>query len=142
MIEKEQFLASCYLTEEDLEKANIEWSELAAIECEYAKIEEHLRNLGKDFIDEYLYDIDKAGIHSYRYRTKAPGHLLEKVIRKKKENPDYIPKEEKVQFADKKKKKRKKPKSISQCIAIIEKYNRENGTHYSYGKFPYPEMLR
>ena len=88
MIEKEQFLASCYLTEEDLEKANIEWSDLAGIECEYAKIEEHLRNLGKDFIDEYLYDIDKAGIHSYRYRTKAPGHLLEKVIRKKKENPE------------------------------------------------------
>lgn len=88
MIEKEQFLTSCYITEEDLEKANIEWDELAAIESEYAKIEEHLRNLGKNFIDEYLYDIDKAGIHSYRYRTKAPGHLLEKVIRKKKENPE------------------------------------------------------
>lgn len=88
MIEKEQFLANCYIKEEDLEKAGVEWDELAAIEKEYAKIEEHLRNLGKDFINDYLYDIDKAGIHSYRYRTKAPGHLLEKVIRKKKENPE------------------------------------------------------
>ena len=35
-----------------------------------------------------MYDIEKAGIHSYRYRTKAPGHLLEKIIRKKKEQPE------------------------------------------------------
>ena len=40
----------------------------------------------KIFVDEYLYDIQKAGIHSYRYRTKEPGHLLEKIIRKRREN--------------------------------------------------------
>ena len=84
MIEKQEFLSSCYLTEEDLVKANVEWSQLEAIQAEYEKIEDHLRSLGKDFIDEYLYDIDKAGIHSYRYRTKAPGHLLEKIIRRKR----------------------------------------------------------
>lgn len=88
MIRKQQFLSSCYLTEEDLLLANVTWSELEAIQTEYKKIENHLRSLGKEFINEYLYDIDKAGIHSYRYRTKAPGHLLEKVIRKKKENPE------------------------------------------------------
>lgn len=88
MIKKQQFLSSCYLTEADLTLANVEWKELEAIQTEYEKIENHLRDLGKEFIDEYLYDIDKAGIHSYRYRTKAPGHLLEKVIRKKKENPE------------------------------------------------------
>lgn len=75
---------------------------------------------------------------AYNYKTQRQSYIFHK----KKENPDYIPKEEKVQFADKKKKKRKKPKSISQCIAIIEKYNREHGQHYTYGKFPYPEMLR
>lgn len=88
MIEKQEFLSGCYLTEEDLVKANVEWSQLEAIQAEYEKIEDYLRSIGKDFIDEYLYDIDKAGIHSYRYRTKAPGHLLEKIIRKKKENPE------------------------------------------------------
>lgn len=88
MIKKHDFLSSCYLTEEDLIMANVSWSDLEAVQREYGKIESHLRNLGKDFIDEYLYDIDKAGIHSYRYRTKAPGHLLEKIIRKKKENPE------------------------------------------------------
>ena len=46
-----------------------------------------MRELGKSFIDEYLYDIETAGIHSYRYRTKEPEHLLEKIIRKRKENP-------------------------------------------------------
>lgn len=49
-------------------------------------METTLREIGKDFVDEYLYDIQKAGIHSYRYRTKEPGHLLEKIIRKRREN--------------------------------------------------------
>ena len=44
------------------------------------------RHLGKEFVDEYIYDIERAGIHSYRYRTKNPMHLLEKIIRKRKEN--------------------------------------------------------
>lgn len=85
---KEDFLTAYNVTEQDLEKAQIEWSELARIGNEYEKIEEHLRDIGKDFVDDYLYDIDKVGIHSYRYRTKKSGHLLEKVIRKRKENPE------------------------------------------------------
>jgi len=62
--------------------------ELLAIAGEYEKIEGKLHDIGKDFINEYLYDIDKAGIHSYRYRTKEPDHLLEKIIRKKREEPE------------------------------------------------------
>ena len=50
--------------------------------------EEKLRGIGKDFVNDYLYDIERAGIHSYRYRTKNPGHLLEKIIRKRKEDPE------------------------------------------------------
>jgi len=57
------------------------------IEEAYRKTESSLREIGKSFIDEYLYDIETAGIHSYRYRTKGVAQLLEKVIRKKKENP-------------------------------------------------------
>lgn len=88
MINKEEFLSNCYLTEEDLIKANVSWEELEAVQIRYEEIEKYLRNLGKEFIDEYLYDIDRAGIHSYRYRTKVSGHLLEKIIRKKKEDPE------------------------------------------------------
>ena len=87
-MEKELFLSTYNIDEADLQEANISWEELMLIESEYEKIEVLMHDLGKDFIDDYLYDIDKAGIHSYRYRTKDPAHLLEKVIRKKKENPE------------------------------------------------------
>ena len=88
MVNKAEFFKTYNLTEEDLVKANVTWQELELIADEYEKIEHHLRGIGKDFINEYLYDIEAAGIHSYRYRTKAEGHLLEKVIRKKTESPD------------------------------------------------------
>lgn len=88
MIDKKEFLSTYNMAEKDLEQAQVELFELEKIVEEYEKIEELLRDIGKDFVNDYLYDIDKAGIHSYRYRTKAPGHLLEKVIRKKKENPE------------------------------------------------------
>jgi ppGpp synthetase/RelA/SpoT-type nucleotidyltranferase len=87
-MEKQAFLAEYNISEEDLAAANISWDELVLIEQEYHKLEKTMRELGKSFIDEYLYDIETAGIHSYRYRTKDVWHLLEKVVRKKKENPE------------------------------------------------------
>ena len=88
MIDKKEFLALCNVTEETLAAADIEWSDLEKIAERYQSIEPCLKDLGKEFVGRYLYDIDKAGIHSYRYRTKDAGHLLEKVIRKKRENPE------------------------------------------------------
>ena len=87
-MDKQQFLMTYNISEQDLAEANISWEELAQIMDEYRGIEGKLRDLGKSFIDEYLYDIEKAGIHSYRYRTKAPDHLLEKIIRKRREAPE------------------------------------------------------
>ena len=87
-MDKNTFFAEFKLSEEDLTEANISWDELMLIEEAYSKIERSLREIGKSFIDEYLYDIETAGIHSYRYRTKGVMQLLEKVIRKKKENPE------------------------------------------------------
>ena len=81
------FLAEYNITEDDLRAANVTWDELERIAEEYKTLESTMRELGKSFIDEFLYDIEKAGIHSYRYRTKDVWHLLEKVVRKKKENP-------------------------------------------------------
>lgn len=88
MSEKNTFLSTYNLTEDDLVAANIDWEELELIGKVYESIEGLLRDLGKNFVNDYLYDIEKAGIHSYRYRTKETGHLLEKVIRKKKEDPE------------------------------------------------------
>ncbi len=87
-MDKRTFLTEYNISEDDLLAAEISWEELALIEAKYRKLESHLRELGKSFIDEYLYDIEKAGIHSYRYRTKDAWHLLEKVVRKKKESPE------------------------------------------------------
>ncbi len=86
MLSKNEFLTIYNLTEEDLAKAQLDWDELDAIQKHYESIENDLRGIGKDFVDNYLYEIEKAGIHSYRYRTKEPGHLLEKIIRKRREN--------------------------------------------------------
>ena len=82
-MDKHTFLTEYRISEEDLLAAEISWEELALIEKEYRKLEQTMRELGKAFIDEYLYDIEKACIHSYRYRTKDAWHLLEKVVRKK-----------------------------------------------------------
>lgn len=87
MIDKHTFLSTYNLSGDVFEEAGITWEELELIGTEYEKIEDNLRRLGKNFVNDYLYDIEKAGIHSYRYRTKQVGHLLEKVLRKKKENP-------------------------------------------------------
>lgn len=88
MINREEFLKQYNMDEACFEKARIPWKELAAIYEDYLSIEEELRRIGKEFVNDYLYDIEKAGIHSYRYRTKNPGHLLEKIIRKRNEHPE------------------------------------------------------
>ena len=85
---KESFLSTFKLTDNDLKEASITWEELSLIAEEHKKAEPHLREIGKIFIDNYLYDIETAAIHSYRYRIKDVPHLLEKIIRKRKENPE------------------------------------------------------
>ena len=87
-MDRQTFLSEYNISENDLIAANVTWEELALIKEEYRKLEGTLRELGKSFIDEYLYDIEAAGIHSYRYRTKDVWHLMEKVVRKKIENPE------------------------------------------------------
>ena len=82
------FSSPYIVSDEELAAAHISRAELKAIEDVYREKEDLFRNIGKEFIDEYLYDIETAGIHSYRYRTKAPDHLLEKIVRKRKENPE------------------------------------------------------
>ncbi|MBE6900356.1 MAG: GTP pyrophosphokinase [Ruminococcaceae bacterium] len=85
-MEKQEFFEKYNLSESDLSEADISFEELELIEKDYRKNEQLLRDCVKSFIDEYLYDTEKAGIHSYRYRIKETDHLLEKVVRKRKEN--------------------------------------------------------
>ena len=87
-MDQQTFFETYGLSPADLDAAGITWEELSRIGREYQKTERSLRDIGKSFIDEYLYDIETAGIHSYRYRTKGVSQLMEKVVRKKKENPE------------------------------------------------------
>ena len=87
-MDKQTFLKAYNLSENDLIQANITWEELALIAEEHNALESELKEIGKSFIDDYLYDIETAGIHSYRYRTKDTEHLLEKIVRKRKEKPE------------------------------------------------------
>ena len=77
MTDQETFFKEHYIDPEEFQEADISWEELCAIYDSYVSIEGHLRDLGKDFVDDYLYDIEKAGIH-----------LLEKIIRKRSEQPE------------------------------------------------------
>ena len=88
MIKKKDFLKEYNIEKETLKKTGMKWEELNSIYDSYCRLEPQLKKIGKDFVNDYLYDIEKAGIHSYRYRTKKAGHLLEKIIRKKSEQPD------------------------------------------------------
>ncbi|MBQ7093872.1 MAG: GTP pyrophosphokinase [Clostridia bacterium] len=87
-MDKQTFLSTYNFTEDDLIRADITWEELGLIYYNYKRLEKDLRDIVKNFIDDYLYEIDAAGIHSYRYRIKNADNLLEKVVRKKLENPE------------------------------------------------------
>ena len=85
-MDRESFLREYSIDEATFESARISWEELEKIYRNYQVIEPKLRSIGKEFVDRYFYDVEKAGIHSYRYRAKDQGHLLEKIIRKRNEN--------------------------------------------------------
>ena len=55
MINKEEFLKTCNLTEDDLTAARISWEELTEIYEDYMSKTKLFRHLGKEFVDEYIY---------------------------------------------------------------------------------------
>ena len=57
MLDKKEFLQKYRISEQDFEEAKISWEELTAIYENYQSMETTLREIGKDFVDEYLYDI-------------------------------------------------------------------------------------
>ena len=77
-MERELFLRKYRIEQEDFDAAGVSWEELTAIADHYATIEGKLREIGKDFVDKYLYDIEirpdfgrKAGTAA-RLHSPAP----------------------------------------------------------------------
>lgn len=87
MIAKEDMLKKYNISEEFFEDAEISWEELEGIYNDYSQKKENgiYDDILRKFVDNYLGDLKTAGIHSYRTRIKDPEHLIEKIIRKRKE---------------------------------------------------------
>jgi len=87
VLDKNEFLSKYSISDEAFEKTEIEWSELEAIYTDHENNIEKLRDLGEIIFK----DLMKAPkVHSVRFRVKDPEHLVEKIIRKRIENPDRI----------------------------------------------------
>ncbi len=84
---KTELLNRFSITEEDLFKVGLNWSELKKIEKEYEKLRPTFDSVGRFVIDQM---IDSPAIHSLNYRLKATDHLIEKIIRKRLESPERI----------------------------------------------------
>ena len=81
-----EFLSKYNLAPDALEKAGLEWSSLLAIfadhEANVPKMELNARS-----IVEHIRSVPQ--VHSIRYRVKDPEHLIEKIIRKRLERPEF-----------------------------------------------------
>ena len=84
MLDKVVFFQKYKLTDDDLSKATLKWSELEEIYSDFISKQTEL-SLTADFIAGRLRQVDK--VHSLGVRVKDSEHLLQKIIRKMKEDP-------------------------------------------------------
>jgi len=87
MISKKEFLRKYNISDKDFKKTKFKWSDLENIYKHYEKIRYKFAPTAKDIVERLL-KIEK--VHSVRYRIKDSEHLIEKVIRKKIENPSRV----------------------------------------------------
>jgi len=84
---KNDILNRFSLSEDDFLQLGLSWDELKKIEKEYDKLKPTLDSVGRFVIDQM---IGSPAIHSLNYRLKTTEHLLEKIVRKRMENPDRL----------------------------------------------------
>ncbi|MBD8804566.1 RelA/SpoT domain-containing protein [Pseudomonas syringae] len=83
-MELQDFLSRNRIDADTWEAADIEWSALVEI------FDDHRRRVGQleDAADFFVKRMQAfEGVHSVRWRVKDPDHLIEKIIRKRAENP-------------------------------------------------------
>jgi len=82
---RETFLERYSLSEEQFQKANLNWDLLLEIAGKQQSTLNELETVGAA-IANYLRTVPE--VHSLKVRAKSPEHLAEKVIRKRLENPE------------------------------------------------------
>lgn len=83
MISQKKFLEKYNYTQQDFESTGLIWKDLQTIYDDYLPIIHQLESTA-EFIFNSLRKIDK--VHSVKFRIKDPEHLIEKIIRKKKDD--------------------------------------------------------
>lgn len=84
---KHDFLARYNLDESALTEAGLTWDELRAIDEAYLRLKPELESVGRYVVDALLKCSD---VHSITFRLKDNEHLLEKVVRKKRQDRNRI----------------------------------------------------
>lgn len=85
---KELFLKRFGMNENIIDETSYTWDELESIYHDYSALREELDALALVVVD-FIRELDL--VHSVRFRTKDPDHLIEKIIRKNRSDRDYHP---------------------------------------------------
>jgi ppGpp synthetase/RelA/SpoT-type nucleotidyltranferase len=84
-MDTDTLLATCAVTEDQLEDAGVQATTLLEIHDDYLKCRNDLADHGA-FLVQQLQHFNEA--HSLKYRVKDPIHLIRKIVRKSKERPN------------------------------------------------------
>jgi len=86
MLPKNEFLSKYHFDSAAFEATGFSWAELERVGRDYAEYQQQLKPTA-GYLMECLGQIKE--VHSLRMRLKDPEHLVEKIIRKKIENPSF-----------------------------------------------------
>lgn len=82
----EKFLNKYRIEKDAFEKTELNWDDLLAIKGDFEKAAEQLGEIGKTIANTL---VACSKVHSVKYRTKDPDHLIEKIIRQKRAEPEF-----------------------------------------------------
>lgn len=89
LLPKTQFLARYKIKLIEFNTTGLTWDELTKIFNSYCSLKSKLEHTAKAIVDIlFSKEAREIGIHSVRYRIKDANGLIEKIIRKKLENPN------------------------------------------------------
>jgi ppGpp synthetase/RelA/SpoT-type nucleotidyltranferase len=86
-LDKEYFLKKYEINPKDFNDAGLEWKELQKIYSDYVETKVEYEDPAKFIINKLMRN---KTVHSVRYRIKSPEHLIEKIIRKRINDPARI----------------------------------------------------
>ncbi len=87
-MDRQVFFKKFRITEQVFRKCEYDWQELEAIYDSYMVLKAQLDAYAIHLVDEIK---EFSQVHSVKFRTKDPEHLIEKIIRKNIKNPSFHP---------------------------------------------------